>query len=250
MTLIRHNCRTLVCSVGVACMAWHAGVTAQTAPVVESAQSSSAAPSASPQPTETAVVPVAVAPGASASEPSVASQPACLPTCRAGFTCIAGSCVSACNPPCDAGEFCTKDGECRAKAVQTQQPASEQKSPTNSAKATKVPVDNTHTNNPAMLIGGMVLTSVGAFVGGLGYLRINRDKSRCDSGLTEWCSTSKSGIALITAGGVMAATGIPFIILGARRVPNRTQTSWEAPPEAARLTLSVGPGSLALSGAF
>ncbi|MEM9192341.1 MAG: hypothetical protein AAGF12_24415, partial [Myxococcota bacterium] len=31
----------------------------------------------------------------------------CTPACRSGFMCVAGQCVSACNPPCGPGEMCT-----------------------------------------------------------------------------------------------------------------------------------------------
>lgn len=36
----------------------------------------------------------------------------CLPSCRVGYVCISGQCVSACNPVCSAGEVCTERGEC------------------------------------------------------------------------------------------------------------------------------------------
>lgn len=39
----------------------------------------------------------------------------CLPACRAGYTCIEGKCVSACNPPCGADETCTAAGQCESK---------------------------------------------------------------------------------------------------------------------------------------
>jgi hypothetical protein len=38
----------------------------------------------------------------------------CVPACRSGYICRAGQCVSACNPPCGAGERCTDRGECAA----------------------------------------------------------------------------------------------------------------------------------------
>lgn len=38
--------------------------------------------------------------------------PTCEPSCRPGFTCVRGACVSACNPECPAGEFCTSAGLC------------------------------------------------------------------------------------------------------------------------------------------
>jgi hypothetical protein len=36
----------------------------------------------------------------------------CIPACRAGFVCVKGQCVSACNPPCAPGQTCTPAGEC------------------------------------------------------------------------------------------------------------------------------------------
>lgn len=36
----------------------------------------------------------------------------CVPGCRSGFVCLQGACISACNPPCAAGERCTATGEC------------------------------------------------------------------------------------------------------------------------------------------
>lgn len=37
-----------------------------------------------------------------------------MPECRSGFVCMEGQCVSACNPPCDAGQMCTADRMCVA----------------------------------------------------------------------------------------------------------------------------------------
>lgn len=36
----------------------------------------------------------------------------CTPACRSGFICQQGQCISACNPPCAAGEQCSAQGEC------------------------------------------------------------------------------------------------------------------------------------------
>jgi hypothetical protein len=160
----------------------------------------------------------------------------CVPACRSGFTCIAGRCVSACNPPCEAGEFCTGDGQCRQKPV--------------AERKTSGTASDTHARNPGMLAGGMILSSVGAFVGILGYLRIRRDQFRCDSGQSEWCSTPKPGVALSIAGGVMFAVGIPFVLVGGWRVPNATRTSLASPPEPDGLTLRVSAHGVSLSGAF
>lgn len=45
------------------------------------------------------------------------SAPVCAPSCRVGFTCVQGACVSACNPGCGEGEQCTSDGQCVAKPM-------------------------------------------------------------------------------------------------------------------------------------
>jgi len=37
---------------------------------------------------------------------------ACFPTCRVGYTCLDGACVSVCNPVCARGEVCSASGEC------------------------------------------------------------------------------------------------------------------------------------------
>ena len=41
-----------------------------------------------------------------------ASNNQCLPSCRSGYTCVSGQCVSLCNPICPVGEYCTERGEC------------------------------------------------------------------------------------------------------------------------------------------
>jgi hypothetical protein len=43
--------------------------------------------------------------------PPVAA-PVCEPDCSPGYTCLRGVCVSACNPPCPAGERCGADRIC------------------------------------------------------------------------------------------------------------------------------------------
>jgi hypothetical protein len=40
----------------------------------------------------------------------------CTPACRAGYLCQQGQCISACNPPCAAGQRCTAEAECVADA--------------------------------------------------------------------------------------------------------------------------------------
>ena len=61
--------------------------------------------------------PPASAPQAPAVSPDAERPPAtCVPGCRSGFVCVAGTCVSACNPPCPAGQECTQGNRCAADA--------------------------------------------------------------------------------------------------------------------------------------
>lgn len=43
---------------------------------------------------------------------SVATAQSCRPSCRSGYTCLDGACVTACNPPCANHERCTGRREC------------------------------------------------------------------------------------------------------------------------------------------
>jgi len=54
-------------------------------------------------------------PGEAGADVPVVDHPSeCAPACRSGYVCLEGTCVSACNPPCGAGETCTDAGECVA----------------------------------------------------------------------------------------------------------------------------------------
>lgn len=46
------------------------------------------------------------------SENGVAPDKDCLPSCRPGYLCLEGRCVSPCNPPCPGGEVCSRNGKC------------------------------------------------------------------------------------------------------------------------------------------
>jgi hypothetical protein len=58
----------------------------------------------------------AAAPQPSATLPAPAPAAQCLPACRSGYLCHQGQCISACNPPCSAGEICTGSGVCQLSA--------------------------------------------------------------------------------------------------------------------------------------
>lgn len=53
-------------------------------------------------------------PPASAASAGPADAQQCFPSCRAGYLCHQGRCISACNPPC-AGDQTCRAGECVAK---------------------------------------------------------------------------------------------------------------------------------------
>jgi len=47
----------------------------------------------------------------------------CEPSCRSGFICVQGQCVSACNPPCSADEQCVNSDCVRTNSSSTPAPA-------------------------------------------------------------------------------------------------------------------------------
>jgi len=55
-------------------------------------------------------------PGGPAGPAPAATPPAseCEPICSPGFACQAGKCIPQCNPPCEAGEVCTRKRICEA----------------------------------------------------------------------------------------------------------------------------------------
>jgi hypothetical protein len=86
--------------------------TPTTQPAATSAQSS--APTLAP--TDAA----AASATSDASAPEASAPPAeaaCVPSCRAGYFCAQGQCVSACNPACDPGQQCTANATCEMVPV-------------------------------------------------------------------------------------------------------------------------------------
>lgn len=77
----------------------NAGVTLRI-PYVEVAEVTKGAPGPAP---------TAPQPGPPPPPPPPTPEPAgaCVPDCRAGFLCVAGTCQSACNPPCENGLVCS-----------------------------------------------------------------------------------------------------------------------------------------------
>lgn len=69
---------------------------------------------AQPRPGTKSTAAVTTRPVAAASSAPAADD--CFPTCRAGYVCVRGQCVSSCNPPCAANESCNTTGQCVANA--------------------------------------------------------------------------------------------------------------------------------------
>lgn len=80
-----------------------------------------AAQGTSPPSGPPAAAPATPAPGGPAQGPATGAQ--CVPACRSGYICVQGQCVSACNPPCPAGQQCTAEGECVAAQPSAVAPA-------------------------------------------------------------------------------------------------------------------------------
>ena len=122
----------------LAWMAWIAALSCATFGATANAQQPApAAPAAQPVPSDVPPPPPAAAQPAPAAQPGqpapeadvpppppsyqdpgapapAATDQSCMPACRTGFVCQQGQCVSACNPPCAAGQQCTAQGECIA----------------------------------------------------------------------------------------------------------------------------------------
>lgn len=56
--------------------------------------------------------PSATSEGTPAATSDADEQHSCLPACRSGYTCVRGSCVSECNPPCEPGQMCVEGAQC------------------------------------------------------------------------------------------------------------------------------------------
>lgn len=91
--------------------------------------------------------------------PAVSAAPECFPTCRTGYFCHQGQCVSACNPPCGRGEVCTSTGQCvgggSVPAVESVRAEGEGPAPAGFHYERKRRI--------GMLIGGVVPLGVGYF---------------------------------------------------------------------------------------
>ncbi len=189
-----------------------------------------------------------------ASDGPPATQAACVPACRAGYVCVDGRCVMACNPPCAAEERCTAQGECEPRAMATSREFSTDASdapmpePTVDDASSERP---TRRNSTGMMVTGIVLAGAAGVVAlsGLPLLLIG-DTRECHTSVvngTQHCSGTNFtplGAGLVITGGVLAAIGIPLVVIGAKRVPAGSRgagvTVW----------LATGPSEFAMRGTW
>lgn len=114
-------------------------------------------------------------------------------------------------------------------------------------------------NNPSMMVGGIALTAGGAigFFTGTALLASasQRYEIYCDyGGYTSVCERlpdeprQVAGVLVSVAGGIMLAVGIPLWIIGSKKVPVKSES--EKPSAERQASLSIGPGSAALTVRF
>lgn len=178
----------------------------------------------------------------------------CFPTCRTGYVCHQAQCVSICNPACTNGERCTSAGEC-AKAKQ--EPTSTARRNTSPSPASQVSVPEEtpsqrpvgeHVNNVGLVVVGAGMGILGGtmvFVG-LPMLAIG-DSFKCNEDIDgqrhcDGPDVTNAGAVLTLSGLALAAVGLPLVVIGAKRVPNES--------DSAKATLFVGSGSVGVVGSF
>jgi hypothetical protein len=98
-------------------------------------------------------------------------------------------------------------------------------------------------NSPGLMVGGIVLTAVGAVTLSIGAVLASASNQYdcactelgCDCGVSD--DNETTGIVLIVSGLVGVGVGIPMIVIGAKKVPAVSE------PQASVL---LGPGSAKL----
>jgi hypothetical protein len=97
----------------------------------------------------------------------------CFPTCRVGYTCLEGACVSMCNPVCPRGEQCTANGECIPERGLTSRVASSSEPEQPSVERARDSVVNVHVDVLSGLQFGLAPTvEVGTRFSGYARMRV------------------------------------------------------------------------------
>jgi len=147
---------------------------------------------------------------------STAQAKDCVPSCRDGYVCYQGQCITACNPPCAEGEQCVGEGQCVAAAslTPTQEPTYAAVNTSGSAKA----VDSSGKPSVALPatfvgLGGFLLIAGGVTFGTSewsGYYYEN------------WGTGQYVGVGLMTLGAISLIVATPFLV---RQIQDKR--SWE-----------------------
>lgn len=128
--------------------------------------------------------------------------------------------MSACNPPCAAGQQCTGEGQCVATAP-APAPAATPVEPMYFNEDYEEPKANWKRASKGKMVAGIILTSVGGLallVGGL--MLAAGDQRVCDSqGFCVGQDYTARGLGYVLVGGVGVGIGIPLLVSGAKRVP-------------------------------
>lgn len=147
--------------------------------------------------------------------PAPAHAAECIPSCRDGYICHQGQCITACNPPCAEGERCSADGQCVADA--------------GSAAAAESPYAAVDTGGGGSAdSAGKPSTAVPAtFVGLGGFLLIAGGVSfatgEWDGFYGDYWGTGQwVGVVLMTWGAISIATATPFLV---RQI--KAKKNWE-----------------------
>jgi hypothetical protein len=158
----------------------------------------------------------------------------------------------ACNPPCSAEEQCTAQGECKPREAATSSEfvtvSADAPMPEKTADDASWQERPTRRKSTGMMVTGIVLAGAGGLVAlsGLPFLLMG-DARECDT----WIDGSQDcygtdytpiGRGMVIGGLVVAAIGIPFIVIGAERVP--------AGSSGVTVRLATGPSQFALSGTW
>ena len=158
--------------------------------------------------------------------------------------------ATACNPACATNQVCASNGQCMqlvAVAVNANEERPE-------------PPPATRRNSTPMMVGGIVLAGVGGLVAltGLMYAALgsigcpdtnSSGPSACNDELK---NIRTIGLVMGIGGTVMAVAGIPLIVIGTERVPNKDPETaiLRTVPPIPRAELIASPTGLSLIGRF
>jgi hypothetical protein len=131
----------------------------------------------------------------------------CVPSCRDGYICHQGQCITACNPPCAEGEQCIGEGQCVAAV-----------SSAGAQQTTYTPVDTSGGSVASVDSGSKPSTAIPATFVGLGGLFLIAGGVSFATGEWDgyygdyWGTGQWVGVVLMTWGAISIATATPFLV--------------------------------------